>query len=332
MKILFALPGHLKTVPMGQYCVDALRALGHQVIPFDFAQTRFDRLWDRFGRLLDPSVEHHANMNKRLRALAQAERPDLFLTLFGFDISADTLASVRRHGIPCACWWINDPFQLERALKLAPHYDFLFSNSAGTLDAYRQAGVRNALFLPTACEPGVHRPTSPRAGYASEVCFAGDWSPLRERIMSALQPRFSVKIFGPWGKKIAPDSPLRAVLRDGFFTPQEMATMFSSSKVVLNAHTWFERFDHGVNPRLFEAAACGAYQIVDWKQEIPQLFDCTAELACYRSEAEIPSLIAHALAHPETHHAMSQASRQRALGEHTYRHRMETLLDHVAAG
>lgn len=328
MKILFALPGHLKTVPMGQFCVEALAGLGHTVIPFDFSASLRDKVLDRLAKQAGSgSREIKASTNRRLRKLVEETRPDLFIALFGFDISAQSLAWLKQQQIPTVCWWINDPFQFQRSLKQAPGYDYIFSNSAGSVEEYRAAGIRHAYFLPTACHPSLHRPVPAKAEYQCDVCFAGDWSPLREKVLTNLAEQFDLRLFGPWKKKLAPGSRLHACLTDGFFTPDEMAQMFSSARVVLNIHTWHGTHDHGVNPRLFEAAGCGAFQVVDWKQEIPALFDCDTEVKCYRATDEIPALIASALAAPESCRTVAQAAQRRAYGEHTYQHRMQQLLE-----
>lgn len=328
MKILFAFPGHLRTVPMGEYCLNALQALGHEVEPFNFRSAWRDRLSDRFGR----TDEEKRGMNGRLRARIADFRPDVFLALFGFDLSPTTLEFVRAQGVTSACWWINDPFQFDRSLQKAPFYDAVFSNSAGTLSGYRAAGVAKAEFLPTACEPSVHRPVPPRPEWRSEVCFAGDWSPLREQVMERLAARFHVRIFGPWKRKLRPDSLLHGVLHHGFFRPDEMAAMFSSADVVLNVHTWYGKYDHGVNPRLFEAATCGAFQFVDWKEEIPRLFCCETEMRCYRTIDALSEQIADALTSAEKRQAIGAAARARALAEHTYHHRMHSLLNSLGGG
>jgi len=330
MKILFATPGHLKTVPMGKFCVDALHAMGHELLVFDYRATTIDKLRDKVAGLSSAPKEEKSTTNKRLRKAIDRYQPDLFLALFGFDISIESLDYLRSKNIPNACWWINDPFQLPRSLKKAAHYDYLFSNSAGCLDEYLKSGTKHAFFLPTACDPSIHRPVPPRREYECEVCFAGDWSPLRERIIEKLVDHFDVKIFGPWGKKIAADSRLHKYLKDGFFTPDEMASMFCSAKVVLNIHTWYGNFDHGVNPRLFEAAGCGAFQVVDWKQEIPLLFDCEAEVGCYRNEGELLTVIHRAIADDALRRRVAHAAQLRAHREHTYRNRMESLLDFIA--
>ena len=144
--------------------------------------------------------------------------------------------------------------------------------------------------------------------------------------MLQLVGRFDLKIFGPWERKLAVDSPLRSVLRDGFFSPEEMSAMFSSAAITLNIHTWHEAADHGVNPRLFEAAACGVAQLVDWKQEISDLFNTHEDLLVYKTIEEVPSRIAEALANRATLAEMGASARRRALAEHTYEHRMQRML------
>ncbi len=325
MNILLAVPGHLKTVPMGAFTKEALDELGHAVTVFDYRPTRLDKVidsWNRGGG----DAEEKRHTNRRLRKLVDRVRPDLFITLFGFDVSAESLQHLRARGIPTACWWINDPFQFQRSLKKAHHYDFIFSNSAGCVDEYRAAGIANAFFLPTACHPRVHRPVPAVESMRCEVCFAGDWSAQREQLMTELAGQFDVRVFGPWKKKLHRDSPLHRTLHNGFFTPDQMAAMFCSADVVINLHTWFETYDHGVNPRLFEAAGCGAYQLVDWKREIPELFDCETQVRCYRSLDQIPQFIQAAVDDPAARTAAARSAHERAYAEHTYRHRMEQLL------
>jgi spore maturation protein CgeB len=332
MNILLVIPGKLRTVPMGVFSARALEELGHRVAVFDDSLQPLDKLARALERGLGLRLEERPFVNRRLRTLLREFRPDLFLSVFGFGVSPRTLAAVRAAGVPSACWWINDPFQFERSLQRAPHYDWVFSNSAVCAQWYRERGVAASAFLPTACEPSVHRPVPPVAADACELCFAGDWSPLREQVVTALARRFEVRVFGPWGRKLAPDSPLRPLLRDGFFTPDEMAAMFSSAQVVLNLHSWCGRFDHGVNPRLFEAAACGAFQVVDDKREIASLFSPGAELAAVSGPDDFAQAVTDALADPAGRARAGQAALRRALAEHTYRHRMASLISAMGAG
>ncbi len=184
---------------MGRFTAEALRELGHDMTLFDYAPTPLDKVRDR---LPWQPAEDKAAVNRRLRKAVEAARPDLFLTLFGFDVSRESLHWMRSRKIPSACWWINDPFQFQRSARKAPCYDFVFSNSSVCPGQYLEAGAPHADFLPTACSPGVHRTRAPEERYRCDVCFAGDWSARRESMMEALVGRFRVRIFGPWSEKL----------------------------------------------------------------------------------------------------------------------------------
>jgi spore maturation protein CgeB len=266
---------------MSRFVPDALSALGHEVRSVDYSLSWLEKLKSR----ADPA---EAVEKRMLRAVEDA-RPDFFLTLYGANISGGVLAQLRERGVPTANWWLNDPFQFERATKILPAYDFAFSNARGSVEGYAARGIRNVHFLPTACEPSVHRPLPARA-MACDVSFAGDWSAMREEIAGKLVAAgVDLRIFGPWRRKLATDSPLRPRLEHGFFTPQRMAEIFAACKATLNIHTWRGKFDYGLNPRVFEAAACGTPQLVDWKRELDELFDESerAAMLVYRTDEEL---------------------------------------------
>ena len=283
MRVLLAVPGNLRTVPMSRFVPDALAALGHEVRTVDYSLSWLEKLKSR-------AQPAKAVERRMLRAIEDA-RPEFFLTLYGANISSGVLADLRGRGVTSANWWMNDPFQFERATGILPAYDFAFTNARGSVAAYAARGIRNVHFLPTACEPSVHRPLPARAPVC-DVSFAGDWSAMRQEIVGKLVAAgIDVRIFGPWRRKLAADSPLRPRLEHGFFTPQRMAEIFAACKATLNIHTWRGRFDYGLNPRVFEAAACGTPQLVDWKRELDELFDETerAAMLVYRSDEELLS-------------------------------------------
>jgi spore maturation protein CgeB len=284
MNILLAVPGRLRTVPMSGFVPAALTALGHRVAVADYSPTLGEKLRQR---LLGGSVI--AAVTPRLLAAVERAQPDLFLTLYGVNVDARVLAELRRRGVRSANWWLNDPFQLERGAKILPAYDFAFTNARYAVEAYAARGVKNVRFLPTACAPAVHRPL-PARPLACDLSFAGDWSAAREQLIASLAAAgVDIRIFGPWRRKLARGSPLRPRLEHGFFTPQRMAEIFAACRATLNVHTWRGRFDYGLNPRVFEAAACGVPQLVDHKRELDELFDESerAAMLVYRDDEQL---------------------------------------------
>jgi spore maturation protein CgeB len=102
--------------------------------------------------------------------------------------------------------------------------------------------------------------------------------------------------------------------------------------VNLNLHSWagtgFDPDGDFVNPRTFELAACGAFQLTDRRSLIRDLFTAS-EVATVSSPDELPGEISRWLREPDQRVAMAAQARQRVLAEHTYTHRMLALLSHV---
>jgi spore maturation protein CgeB len=325
LKILVVNAKKLKTVPMGGYAIRALKKLGHQVFQFDLSDKFFDKCNDRLF-----SHVAHDSLNKRFQKYICEIEPDFVLTIFGFDLSLQSLSLLKNRNIVSACWWINDPFQFKRSLQKASHYDFLFTNALDSVNDYRSLGV-NAFWLPTACDPDVHKKGQLVSDYKSDLVFAGDWSPLREKWCESIAREFDLKIFGPWKKKISKQSILHDHLIDGFFTPEQMVNFFSSSKVVFNIHSWYGQWNHGTNPRLFESAGSGVCQLVDYKNEIPLLFDDQKELFTYSNEETLKEYLRYLLGNSSVRKDVAHAAQARAYQCHTYIKRMETLLKIVGA-
>jgi spore maturation protein CgeB len=75
-------------------------------------------------------------------------------------------------------------------------------------------------------------------------------------------------------------------------------------------------------------AACGAFQLVDRRDLMPELFE-TGELACFSTMQELIEKIDYFLAHPAERAAFAERGRQRVLRDHTYHKRMETLIGFI---
>ncbi len=324
MKLLVAVPGNLRTVPMSRFVPDALRALGHDVTTVDYSLSIAEKLKSRLRRGC-PAGDVVAP--RLLQAIEEA-RPQLFLTLYGANVSAQVLAQLRKRGVVTANWWLNDPFQLERGAKILPGYDFAFTNARHSVEAYAALGLKSVHFLPTACEPAVHRPLGERTSVC-DISFAGDWSPMREQLIGSLIGEgLDIRVFGPWRRKLAYGSPVRARLEHGFFSPQRMAEIFAACKATLNIHTWRGRFDHGLNPRVFEAGACGVPQLVDHKRELDEIFDPAqrAGMLIYRDDDELPLLARKAIEDAIELRGRALEASASFQRDHSYRARIAELL------
>lgn len=83
------------------------------------------------------------------------------------------------------------------------------------------------------------------------------------------------------------------------------------------------------NQRVFDVPCCGAFLLTDHRQQIEQLFEPGVEVALYQDMDEIPVMLDKFLNDPKARDNIAQAGRKRVLAEHTYDHRITSLLDTV---
>lgn len=323
MKILVSVLGHIRTIPMNEYVPRTLESMGHKTVVFNSG------VYNIYPRLLKKYFPRQSFLNfmdKKTLGAVEKYKPDVFLALYGTNHSIELINKVKARGIPAICWWLNDPFQFARSIEMAAHFDFYFTNSRGILDEYHKKGINNVEYLPVGIYPPVHR-RLPDASPKYDVTFAGDWGHVREEILSALAGDFNVSIFGPWKKKLKSGSALSGCVQGGkFFTPEEMVRIFNQSKVVLNIHSWLGRFSYGVNPRLFEACGCGSFQVCDFKEEIPDLYEEDKEIVLYRNLDELKEKLRYYLDNKDKRAEVSDNAYSRARRQHTYRQRLEQML------
>jgi spore maturation protein CgeB len=187
-----------------------------------------------------------------------------------------------------------------------------------------------------ACEPGIHQPLAltpeERQIYSSDVSFVGAGYYNRRNFFQGLLD-FDLKI---WGSDWAGCPSLRSIIQRGGarISTQDSVKIFNAATIHLNLHSspYHEGVNpHGdyVNPRTFELAGCGAFQLVDNRSLLPDLFEVGDEIVCFSTLSEARRLISHYLSHPDERVAIMARARARVLKEHTYEQRMREVLDIV---
>jgi spore maturation protein CgeB len=322
VKFLLSIPGHTRTIPMGRFVEEALLQMGHEVIVFNHERNDFtERIQEKI------SFKEFINYkNQQLLKLLHEIKPDVFFTIYGKTHDTSTIEKIKDKGILTICWWLNDPFDL--AYKYIPiHlYDYAFTNSKGTYAVYKHYGAKNIHYLPVGIDPKVHRPLE-NIIKKYDVVFAGDWHPIREEVIKKLTNHHNIAIVGPWKAQISKNSPLHPFfIRQGYFTPVEMAEVFNQARIVFNLHTWYNRWTYGVNPRLFEACGCKAFQICDNKDEIEDLYLRGKEIILYQDVEEISELFTYYLDNEAQRNDIANQGFIRTRKDHTYVHRMQELL------
>ena len=93
----------------------------------------------------------------------------------------------------------------------------------------------------------------------------------------------------------------------------DLPRLYNSTAV----HLCRTQFPRACHERAFQAAACGAFLLHEWKDDVPELFEPGKELVMYRDDGELPEVIRYYLRHESERRSIAARARQRFLTEHT---------------
>jgi spore maturation protein CgeB len=249
-------------------------------------------------------------------------------------LTDQTLTELRKRGIITVLWFVEDYMRFRTWKVLAPYYDFIFTIQRGDcISAIKAAGCQEVHYLPTAADPNVHMPLKlseeERQRWGSEVSFVGAGYHNRQQTFAALA-NLPFKIWGTEWPECRPFD--RLVQEKGRrLAPEEYVKIFNASKVNLNLHSSTERdgVEPGgdfINPRTFELAACGVFQLVDTRTLLPELLTPGRDLVTFENTEELKTKIDYYLQHDEERERIARQSRETVLQRHTYQHRLKEML------
>lgn len=344
LKILLPSPLYGGSLPIAGYCKKALEEMGHEVLMFDssFYYPAFKSIKEV------TSNEEHQGKLRGLFTMFVAElvlakafewKPDLVFGIAQSPFTTETLTEFRQLNIPTAFWFMEDFRLFTYWKKFAPFYDHFFIIQRGEFIRQLEGmGVKNYHYLPLAADPEVHKPLKlppeEQVEYGSALSFAGAGYYNRQHFfLQLLEEDFKI-----WGSEWNPRSALGRLIQRSAerISTEDSVKIFNASKININLHS--SSYHNGVNPqgdfvnpRTFEIAACGAFQLVDPRSELGELFDIGREIDTFRDISELRKKMKYYWENPDKASAMAEAARLRVLREHTYKHRMETMLKAVAS-
>ena len=329
------------SLPIAHYVKRALETLGHKVQWIDHSlhaasYEAMGRLNDARNRQLMQSRMAEVLSQWTLASLAESP-PDLVLSLAQAPLTLPVLEHLRKKNFLTAMWFVENYRHLTYWQQMAPGYDYWFVFQQGQCPgAFRQAGAKNVSYLPMAADPAIHHPMTlsdkDRRDYGADVSFVGAGYANRRQLFPALlrQP-WSFKL---WGNEWEGADDLQSVLQLNGTRIDTLTCMkvFNATAINLNLHstTGVELDPQAdfVNPRTFELASCGAFQLVDHRSLLQEFFTAQ-EMVSFRTFNEVPGLVGQWLGDSAARQAMSAAAQARVLGAHTYAHRMKDLLSHI---
>ena len=326
------------SLPIARYTTAALEALGHRVTWID--HSRHQTSYFAADGFKDARLRQtmQARFVEWLGVFTQAQiaedPPDVILALAQAPLTLPILEHLRKKKFLTAMWFVENYRLFTYWKQLAGGYDFWFVIQQGAcFESLRRAGARYISYLPLAADPNIHRPIEVSAQEARElgadVSFIGAGYPNRRALFPQLmRSEWSFKL---WGNDWQDPGQLAAVLqRNGARIDTDTSVkIFNATTVNVNLHSYagmgLDPEGDFVNPRTFELAACGAYQVVDQRTLLPELFG-SEQLGVFDRADDIVDQVRLGLRDADGRAAKASSARARVLAAHTYKHRMEELL------
>jgi spore maturation protein CgeB len=266
------------------------------------------------------------------------EKPiDVLICMAQAPISPRVLTELRRRGVITVLWFVEDYLRFTYWKEVAKYFDYVFTIQKGDcIEAIRKAGAGSVHYLPTACDPILHTPLKlsgeERERWGSPLSFVGAGYYNRRQTFSGL----SHLPFKIWGTEWPSCKPFDKMVQESGrrLTPEEYIKIFNATDININLHSSNERdaidpTGDFLNPRIFELACSGAFQLVDERSLLPEAFKVGEEIITFASLEDLKEKINYYRDRPEERARIAEKARARALRDHTYDKRLEQMLSVV---
>ena len=222
--------------------------------------------------------------------------------------------------------WITDAPRLTRE-DVSPYGRIYITDPGYRRDVERIVGGRQfGGVVPFAMLPSFHLPCRITPA-ANGLCFIANADAKRYRhLRHLLRSKIPVRVFGnylfrPGGELYWKH--IRALRPP--ISNERMGEIYARHRASINIHAEVVR--EGTNMRTFECAGYEIPQVIESRPGIGDLFEPGYEIATYNAPEDLPEVAQWLLGDRARARRMAKRARARALGEHTYQHRLDQLLD-----
>lgn len=234
--------------------------------------------------------------------------PNFTFTISGIGIPVDTWKHVRQLQDNLKFPYFNAIYHTECPYLdkmqdfITPYADIMFLNDKYSIPFYDPDDEKHVYYLPHSFNPKIHYPSMNRIKgdgfnktldgipYTSDVFFCG--TAFAERVDLIKQIDWNgidFHLMGRWKHYMKPDdNGYDKIIDTEIVGNIHIADFYRNTKIALNVHRTRPDLDengkeidnysdaYSIGPRIYEAAACGALVISDFRQELVDVFGDTA--------------------------------------------------------
>ena len=262
------------------------------------------------------------------RPSAFAEKVDLFFAVHGVHVPRELVGEYREQGVLTGVYLLDEPYEIDRTVQWARHYDYVFSVDRITVPVHQK--YTNAEFLPLAFSDAIFSGEGPKI--ESDILVLGSAYKAREIYLAALRDNFGPQVtwVGPGWKSFS----ATGVHHESYVNPADCARLYRGAKLVINIHrdsTWshFGELNKSglaathLNPRFWEGTASGSLQLVSYRSDL-EIY--APDAASFDSKDVFLELIEKYLYDDEGREGKARGV-TKAIELHTYKNRAVQIID-----
>lgn len=241
-----------------------------------------------------------------------------------------TIKIVKAMGVPVVAYHLDLYMGLKRWHEYRQHpymqqLDYFFTVDKKMANWLCENTPTKGVYLPAGVVTSQVYNAEPQADMQADVTFIGakqyhaEW-PYRPQLINWLQTNYKDK-FVLWGRD-----------GRGQVRQEDMNKAYASAKIAIGDTLCPDfNYPYYLSDRIFNMTGCGVFTIHPHIQGIEELFEIDKEIVTYPYGRfdKLKEKIDYYLEHPEEREAIAKAGQARTLREHTYKHRMQTIIDEV---
>lgn len=297
-----------------------------------------------FDRILEVGK---VRFNEELLEMVRKEKPDLvFVFMFSDELDKKTLLEIKKITKTVA-WYADDSWRFYNySRRWYPYFTWNVTTYSWIPELAAKTGIRNVIRSQWAANPKTFYPVTDLKKDI-EVSFVGQRNPERAKVIAELRDRGIVVYVRGWGWP------------EGKASQKEMLEIVSRSKITLNINSqrspWnieslgrlvakrsmgrfipdfhlaqnFESWRRigvpQVKARPFELAACSAFVVSGFADDLDSFYKEGSEMVFYRGANDLAEKIDYYRKHDAERNRVASAGYARTMRDHTYEKRFREL-------
>ncbi|MDD5241102.1 MAG: glycosyltransferase [Sulfuricella sp.] len=332
-------------IPLGVSCAKAFQELGFEVYCFNSqVESRLEHALlkpaNRLARALGSKNREiggslpisRINFKKIMLKKAVSEfKPKWVFIIRSHQFVDEELVSELKHDYDVEkvfAWRVDGPLDSHGLLEDAAIYDHYFCIHKHGYDSQKDKihylpayGMDFSLYTNAYID-------KPRQ-YQHEIVFVGGRNRRRQEIIDNLL-HLPVEIYGKWLKANRFNWALRKHVKARGIWGNDLVNLYNSSKIVLNISGWDTSLFTGLNLRVFDVPATGAFLLTDYSPELDEYYRVGEEIACFSGVEELSDKLVYYLKNEKEREAIALKGYRKALTLPTIKDRMKSLIETIA--